>query len=107
VKRLLVGSPWRLMHPPFFKDGYWYEEVPTVTSAQMDSIKKLIDGFHDVFLGEHADKVRLAMHRLNLSALRTTNEDGIIDSIIAMEALLSDGTQEMTYKVALRLAALY
>jgi hypothetical protein len=102
-----IGGPRVEKYPPFFKDGYWHEEVPTVTSAQMDSIKKLIDGFHDVFLGEHADKVRLAMHRLNLSALRTTNEDGIIDSIIAMEALLSDGTQEMTYKVALRLAALY
>jgi hypothetical protein len=102
-----IDGPRVEKYPPFFKDGYWQEEVPTVTSAQMDSIKKLIDGFHDVFLSEHADKARLAMHRLNLSALRTTNEDGIIDSIIAMEALLSDGTQEMTYKVALRLAALY
>jgi hypothetical protein len=102
-----IGGPRVEKYPPFFKHGYWQEEVPTVTSAQMDSIKKLIDGFRGVFLSEHADKVRLAMHRLNLSALRTTNEDGIIDSIIAMEALLSDGTQEMTYKVALRLAALY
>jgi hypothetical protein len=47
------------------------------------------------------------MHRLNLSALRTTDEDGVIDAMIAMEALLSDGTQEMTHKVAMRLAALY
>jgi hypothetical protein len=47
------------------------------------------------------------MNRLNLSATRTSDEDGIIDSIIALEALLSDGTQEMTHKVALRLAALY
>jgi len=38
------------------------------------------------------------MDRLNLSSMRTTDEDGIIDAMIAMEALLSDGTQEMTTK---------
>jgi len=47
------------------------------------------------------------MNRLNLSYLRTTDEGGIIDSMIAMEALLSDDRQEMTHKVAMRLAALY
>jgi len=39
--------------------------------------------------------------------MRNSDEDGIIDSIIALEALLSDGTQEMTHKVVMRLAALY
>lgn len=47
------------------------------------------------------------MNRLNLSATRTSDEDGIIDSMIALEALLSDGTQETTHKVAMRLGALY
>jgi hypothetical protein len=39
--------------------------------------------------------------------MRTTDEDGVIDAMIAMEALLSDGPQEMTHKVAMRLAGLY
>jgi hypothetical protein len=39
--------------------------------------------------------------------MRTTDEDGIIDAMIAMEALLSDGTQEMAHKVSMRLAGLY
>ena len=47
------------------------------------------------------------MDRLNLSSMRTTDEDGVIDAMIAMESLLSDGTQEMTHKVAMRLAGLY
>ena len=47
------------------------------------------------------------MNRLNLSSLRTIDEDGIIDAMIAMEALLSDERQEMTHKVVMRLAALY
>lgn len=102
-----IGGPRVEKYPPFFKDGYWQQEVPTVTSAEMESIKDLIDGFRSVYSSKHAQKVRLAMHRLNLSVLRATDDDGIIDSMIAVEALLSDGTQEMTHKIALRLAALY
>jgi hypothetical protein len=70
-------------------------------------VKEIFNGLWQIFQTHDAQRVRLAMHRLNLSTTRATDEDGIIDSIIAMEALLSDGTQEMTHKVAMRLAALY
>lgn len=102
-----IGGPRVEKYPAFFKKGYWREEVPTVTSAQMDSISLVLDGLHGLFLSKRVKKARLAIHRLNLSALRTTDEDGVLDSMIAMEALLSDGNQEMTHKVAVRLAALY
>jgi hypothetical protein len=102
-----IDGPDVEKYPPFFKRGYWQEQVPTVTSSQVDEVKEIFNGLWQIFQTHHAQRVRLAMHRLNLSATRTADEDGIIDSIIAVEALLSDGTQEMTYKVAMRLAALY
>ena len=36
-----------------------------------------------------------------------TDEDELLDVMIGLEALLSDGTQEMTYKIAMRVAALH
>jgi len=94
-------------YPPFFKRGYWNVQVPTMTSGQADETRQVFNGLQNALATKHAQKVRLAVHRLNLSTTRTTDEDGIIDSIIAMEALLSDGMQEMTHKVAIRVAGLY
>jgi len=102
-----VEGPSVENYPPFFKKGYWQEEVPTVSSGEADSVRQAFDDLQQAFSTKHARKVRLAMNRLNLSSMRTTDEDGIIDAMIAMEALLSDGTQEMTHKVSMRLAGLY
>ena len=59
-------------------------------------------------LQESDDKrLLIATQRLNLCLLRETEEDSILDATIAMEALLSDDErQEMTHKLALRMAAL-
>jgi len=102
-----IDGPTTENYPPFFKAGYWQSEVPTVHSGEADGIRQAFNDLQKVFATEHAQRVRLAMHRLNLSSMRTTDEDGVIDAMIAMEALLSDGPQEMTHKVAMRLAGLY
>jgi hypothetical protein len=102
-----IDGPSVESYPPFFKRGFPQGEVPTVPSIEASEIAKTFENLQSVFATKHARKVRLAMNRLNLSYLRTTDEDGIIDSMIAMEALLSDERQEMTHKVAMRLAALH
>jgi len=49
----------------------------------------------------------IAIARINRAAIREEEEDAVIDATIALEALLSDSsTQEMTHKLALRVAAL-
>jgi hypothetical protein len=102
-----VDGPTVENYPPFFKKGYWQQEVPTVNSGEADAVRQAFEDLQQAFLTKHARKIQLAMSRLNLSSRRTTDEDGIIDAMIAMEALLSDGTQEMTHKVSMRLAGLY
>ena len=71
-----------------------------------ESIGEIFGNLQQALDTKLGQKIRLAIHRLNLSSMRTTDEDGVIDAMIAMEALLSDGTQEMTHKVAMRLAGL-
>jgi Apea-like HEPN len=102
-----IDGPTMESYPPFFKQGYWANEVPTVSVEEADTVRHTFNGLEQVFATNHSQKVRLAMHRLNLSATRATDEDGVIDAMIAMEALLSDGAQEMTHKVAMRLGGLY
>ena len=41
------------------------------------------------------------------SSVRANLEDGLLDAMIGLEALLSDSNQEMTHKIALRMAGLY
>jgi Apea-like HEPN len=107
AKTILLDGPQLSKYPPAFERGYWNQEVPTVTNGQAQAIKDLCNGMERICAGQNANKMRLAVHRLNLSALRTTDEDGIVDAMIAFEALLGSGNQEMTHKVATRLAALY
>jgi hypothetical protein len=102
-----IEGPSIEAYPPTFEDGAWNDEVATVTINELEQIKQTFENMQAHFGAKHGKRLRLAIDRLNLSSLRTRDEDGVIDAMIAMEALLSDGEQEMTHKVALRLAALY
>jgi hypothetical protein len=104
---LSLEGPTVKKYPPSFEHGAWRDEVPTISTDQADTIRDAFQNLWHVFGMNQGRKIQLAIHRLNLSALRTTDEDGVIDAMIAMEALLSDGAQEMTHKIAMRLAALY
>lgn len=94
-------------YPPSFERGAWNEDVPTASFSDLIRVSEVFKNLCRIFKTAHRRRVRLAMHRLNLSAIRTTDEDGVIDAMIAVEALLSDDRQEVTHKVAMRLAGLY
>jgi hypothetical protein len=102
-----LDGPTVKKYPPWFEQGAWRDEVPTVGSENLGRIRDAFVRLEGTLGTKNGAKVRVAIHRLNLSALRVTDEDGIIDAMIAIEALLSDGQQEMTHKVAMRLAELY
>ena len=95
-------------YPPFFKQGYWlHSDLPNVTSDDSTKIGHTFQKLQKALATLHSRRIRLAIQRLNLSSLRTTEEDGVLDAMIAMEALLSDDSKEMTHKVAMRLGGLY
>jgi len=94
-------------YPPIFEEGAWRDEAPMLALSQANEIGTTFEGLLQILETERGRKLHVATNRLNLSSMRTTDEDGIIDAMIAIEALLSDGNQEMTHKVAMRLAALY
>ncbi len=104
-----IDGPKVEKYPKTLKRCSYISDVPTVSQADVVRTRKIFEGIQKMLETPHGRKLRVAVHRLNLSALRTTDEDGVIDAMIAMEALLSagDDKQEMTHKIAMRLAALY
>ena len=92
-------------YPPWFENGYWNEAVPFVDAAALRNVADLFVRMRDAAEGNH--RISIAIRRLNLSAIRANQDDGFLDCMIGLEALLCDGNQEMTHKIAMRMAALY
>lgn len=90
-------------YPAWFEYHHWREPVATVTEGEALEAGRVFSKFTAV----EDKRLALASRRLNLCLMRETEEDSILDATIAMEALLSDDErQEMTHKLALRMAAL-
>lgn len=76
---------------------------PVILQSEMEEIAKI---YSFLTKDEHAS-LTIAVKRINACHLRSSDDDSIIDATIAMEALFGDSdNQEMTHKLALRMAAL-
>ena len=76
------------------------------TKLDLDQAKLSMRIFAEI-IDSQSNKMRIAINRLNLCYERESQEDAILDATIAIEALLSDdNSQEITHKLALRIAAL-
>jgi hypothetical protein len=90
-------------YPPSFAQIYRNDTRPVISRSEMQEIAKL---FSFLMQDDHAS-LTVAVKRINACYLRSSEEDSIIDATIAMEALFGDNdNQEMTHKLALRIAAL-
>ncbi len=88
-------------YPSYFDDGVWRTKPDIVSSNYLDSISEILTAT-SIF---NSKKMRLAVSRLNSCLLRETEEDQILDACIGLEALFGDeDKQEMTHKLALRIA---
>lgn len=98
----LLGATVR-SYPTFFEDYHWnLEKIPMISEIMINEVKLIFN--HIRCATENS--INLALKRLNRCLVRDEEEDAVLDATIALEALLSDGNQEMTYKLALRVGAL-
>ncbi len=90
-------------YPTWFENFYWLNPVPTLTAEDTAEVERVYSRLTEV----ESNKLRIATQRLNRCFLRESEEDSILDATIAMELLLADDSrQEITHKLALRMAAL-
>lgn len=98
----LEGTSLR-RYPYWFENYYWLQPIRVFSATELDECAK----FYHQLINIENNRMRIAVRRLNRCYLREGEEDSILDATIAMEALLSDDDrQEMTHKLALRIAAL-
>ncbi len=91
-------------YPQKFDDYYWNsKEFPLIGVEQANKLLSVFSCIEN----EIDRKLEIAIKRLNNSIQRSNEEDALLDSIIGIETLLSDGDKgELTYKLSMRTAAL-
>ena len=90
-------------YPGFFDNFYWNRD--SYPLLNVDDILRCGIAFRQLLNAEE-NSITIGVRRLNRCYCRDDEDDWIIDATIALEALLSDDApQEMTHKLALRVAA--
>ena len=87
----------------WFENFHWLRSVATMPEEEVTEAGRL----YSKLIRAESNRLTIASQRLNYCFLRESEEDSVLDATIAMEVLLSDDSrQEMTHKLALRVAAL-
>jgi Apea-like HEPN len=106
VDRIRILSESVKVYPSQLERGCWNMENPRVLTSEDVSQCSTLYGLLRTICSTDK-RMEVAIRRFNNSYLRQNEEDSILDLLIALECLLSDGaTGEMTHKLSLRVAAL-
>ena len=90
-------------YPPHFDRGIWLLDPIKVKQEEIGRIGSFVANTKVL----NNKRIQLALSRLNYCFLREREEDRILDVAIGLEALFGDDEkQEMTHKLALRIAAI-
>jgi hypothetical protein len=86
-------------YPDKFDNYAWLERPKRIR-------REVLNRIPEIFMALRAAKpnVRLAGRRLSLAALRDEDDDRTIDACIGLEALLGEGRDELSHRLALRAA---
>jgi len=86
-------------YPDSFDDYGWLRPPNPISADVFQQLPGLLASLRGA-----ASHVRLAARRLSLAALRSADDDRTIDACIGLEALLGDGRDELSHRLALRAA---
>ena len=86
-------------YPDHFDNYGWLRTQPTVPADALQQLPAVLAALRTT-----PPNVALAARRLSLAALRDADEDRTVDACIGIEALLGEGRDELTHRLALRAA---
>jgi len=90
-------------YPDHFERHSWLKTAPVIDDHICTNIAEL----NNTFINATDNRLIIATRRLNSALLRTNEEDSILDVTMGLETLLTSDTRtEITYKLAMRAAAL-
>lgn len=86
-------------YPDKFDDFGWLKKPKPIDAETLARLPEFVTSLRDA-----ATNVRLASRRLSLAALREADDDRTVDACIGLEALLGEGRDELSHRLALRAA---
>jgi hypothetical protein len=86
-------------YPEWFDDYAWLREPKPIGRAVLEALPDTV-----VALRAASARVVLAARRLSLAVTRSADDDRTIDACIGLEALLGEGRDELSHRLALRAA---
>ncbi|NCT91962.1 hypothetical protein GXB85_13525 [Cellulomonas sp. APG4] len=88
-------------YPSVFDDFGWLRSGRTVTRHELERLPAATRA-----LGSADKRVRLASRRLSTAVVRDAADDQLVDACIGLEALLGQKGAELSFRIAMRAAAL-
>jgi Apea-like HEPN len=76
-----------------------------VTAAELAALPDVVRSVSKASSTKEGKVALLALRRLSLAGLRDSSDDTMVDACIGIEALLSENSTDLTYKIAVRGAA--
>ena len=93
-------------YPASFDRFHWLKENPVpVTAAELAALPDVVRSVSKASGTKEGKVALLALRRLSLAGLRDNSDDMMVDACIGIEALLSEDSTDLTYKIAVRGAA--
>jgi hypothetical protein len=90
-------------YPDHFEKHSWLKTPPVIEEDTCNNVAEIFNALRNA----PDNRLVLAVRRLNSAFLRTNEEDSILDVTMGLETLLTSDTRtEITYKLAMRAAAL-
>jgi hypothetical protein len=86
-------------YPEWFDDYGWLREPKPIGRAVLEALPDTVAA-----LRAASPRVVLAARRLSLAVTRSADDDRTIDACIGLEALLGEGRDELSHRLALRAA---
>ncbi len=88
-------------YPSAFDNFGWLRSGMTVTRRELEGVPAVTQA-----LGSADKQVRLASRRLSTAVVRDAADDQLVDACIGLEALLGQKGAELSFRIAVRAAAL-
>lgn len=86
-------------YPDWFDEYAWLRTPIPVPREDLTRLPAVVSSLRTA-----PQRIRLATRRLSTASLRTDDDDRTIDACIGLEALLGEGRDELTHRIALRAA---
>jgi hypothetical protein len=89
-------------YPDSFDNDGWLDPLRPIPEQDLKPLPQI-----SASLRAAPSNVRLAARRLSLACLRAADDDRIVDACVGLEALLGDGHDELSHRLALRAATAF